>query len=100
MREEIFNIKIQELILEIAKLPEEKRHELLQLVEETKRRQESLSKNADHIAQSIADLRTSLKYLFFDLEATKRERDSLRQSLDTKGYREDNDDLGKAEGTM
>jgi len=52
------------------------------VVESTKRRRRILNLVQDALAQ----LRLDMKYLVFDLEATRRERDTYRQALEgTKG---------------
>jgi hypothetical protein len=48
------------------------------VVESTKRRRRILNLVQDALAQ----LRLDMKYLVFDLEATRRERDSYRQELE------------------
>lgn len=66
----------------IAKLPPEHRRVidpvLLRVVESTKRRRRILNLVQDAISQ----LRLDMKYLVFDLEATRRERDAYRQELE------------------
>ena len=66
----------------IAALPAEQRHEidpvLTRVIESTKRRRRILSLVQDALSQ----LRLDMKYLVFDLEATRRERDHYRQELE------------------
>jgi hypothetical protein len=63
----------------VQRMPERDRLHLLPfldtVVDSTKRRQRVLSLVSD----ALEDLRLDLKYLMFDLEATKRERDELRK---------------------
>jgi hypothetical protein len=66
----------------IAGLPQQHRSELepvlARVVESTKRRRRIL-----HLVQeALSQLRLDMKYLVFDLEATRRERDAYKQSLD------------------
>lgn len=56
------------------------------VVESTKRRRRILNLVQDALSQ----LRLDMKYLVFDLEATRRERDSYRQELE-EGTNQDND---------
>ncbi|OHB79918.1 MAG: transcriptional regulator [Planctomycetes bacterium RBG_16_64_12] len=49
-----------------------------QVIESTKRRRRILSLVQDALSQ----LRLDMKYLMFDLEATRRERDDYRRKLD------------------
>lgn len=81
MDESTFNKKLQELIQEIAHLPPDKQEQLAPLIEETKKRHEVIKEASDQINKSILDLRICIKYLLFDLEATKRERDALKKRL-------------------
>ena len=66
----------------IAALPDDQRDNLQpvygRVVESTKRRRRILNLVQDALAQ----LRLDMKYLVFDLEATRRERDSYRQELE------------------
>jgi len=93
MNEEVFNKKLRELIREIANLPEDKQKQLAPLVEETKERHEDIKESVSRITKSLGDLRICLKYLLFDLEATRRERDKLKGMLDNPPPKtEDKDD--------
>jgi hypothetical protein len=70
-----------ELALAIAALPAEQRSRidpiLARVTESTRRRRRILSLVQDALAQ----LRLDMKYLMFDLEATRRERDAYKESL-------------------
>ena len=81
MDETTFNAKLQELILEITNVPEYKRKLSTQLVRDSK----------DKLNESLEDLQLLIKYLLFDLEATKRERDQLMGKPDNKTRRKDDD---------
>lgn len=83
-----FNNKLRELIQEITNLP----------VEETKKRHKAIKDNIDQVAKSLIDLRICLKYLLFDLEATRRERDALKAILNKRNGEDDKPN--KAEGEM
>lgn len=76
---------ILELTSLIAALPAEQRTRiepvLSRVVESTKRRRRILSLVQDALSQ----LRLDMKYLVFDLEATRRERDEYRQRLQQAG---------------
>jgi hypothetical protein len=73
-----------ELTALIAALPPE--HRLViepvmnRVTESTKRRRRILSLVQDALSQ----LRLDMKYLVFDLEATRRERDTFRQELEER----------------
>jgi hypothetical protein len=66
----------------IAALPDQHRTELeaalIRVVESTKRRRRILQLDQEALSQ----LRLDMKYLVFDLEATRRERDTYRESLE------------------
>jgi hypothetical protein len=66
----------------IAALPEEHRRELepalARVVESTKRRRRILQL----VQEALSQLRLDMKYLVFDLEATRRERDAYKESLE------------------
>lgn len=65
----------------ISHLPAQQRCQLepvyVRVVESTKRRRRILSL----VQEALSQLRLDMKYLVFDLEATRRERDALRQDL-------------------
>lgn len=79
---------IVELVTAISSLPLEQQASLAALVdkvvESTRRRRRILNLVQDALGQ----LRLDMKYLIFDLEATRRERDDLRSQLDnsTEGF--------------
>jgi hypothetical protein len=51
------------------------------VVESTRRRRQILNL----VQEALSQLRLDMKYLVFDLEATRRERDAYRQSLEERG---------------
>jgi hypothetical protein len=73
---------LQRLVTTIHALPPEHSHEALvaleRVVESTKRRRRILTLVQDALSQ----LRLDMKYLMFDLEATRRERDDYRMKLE------------------
>jgi len=74
--------EIAELVAAINELPVEHRMTvepaLNRVVESTKRRRRILNLVQDALGQ----LRLDMKYLVFDLEATRRERDDYRRQLE------------------
>ncbi len=82
MDENVFQKKLAELVEEIDTLPEEERARLESLAEETKERHKKLKETVSSLQDSIDDLRLSIKYLLFDLEATRRENNYLRKMLE------------------
>ncbi len=73
---------MKELAHEIELLPMAYRARLEpimgRVIEGTKRRRRILAM----VQEALSQLRLDMKYLGFDLEATRRERDAYRQSLD------------------
>ena len=82
MDERGFQTKLNELLQEIGSLPESERAKLESLAQETKERHEKLKKTVGGLQDSIDYLRLSIKYLLFDLEATRRENNYLRKILE------------------
>jgi hypothetical protein len=74
--------EVIDLLGVIAELPGEVRDRiepfLVRVVESTKRRRRILQLVQDALGQ----LRLDMKYLMFDLEATRRERDDYRRQLE------------------
>ena len=75
-----------ELIEAARRLPTEQRRQieplLERVVDSTKRRRRILQ----FVQEALSQFRLDMKYLIFDLEATRRERDAYRDQLE---YRED-----------
>ena len=75
-------IDLVELSAAIDELPPELKQRLsplvLRVIESTRRRRRILNLVQDALSQ----LRLDMKYLLFDLEATRRERDDFRRQLD------------------
>ena len=74
--------EIVDLATAISQLPAEYRDKvdpvLVRVIESTKRRRRILSLVQDALSQ----LRLDMKYMAFDLEATRRERDEYRRKLE------------------
>lgn len=82
MDEATFQNRLSELISEIESLPDGERDKLRSLAAETKKRHEDIRKTVNSLHDSIDCLRLSIKYLLFDLEATRRENEYLRKMLE------------------
>lgn len=78
-----------QLISLVANLPTEHRGEienvLGRVVESTKRRRRILTL----VQEALSQLRLDMKYLVFDLEATRRERDRLKGIVEGNGELDD-----------
>ena len=82
MDEATFQAKLAELMKEISTLPESKREKLALMAQETQARHAKLRKTVSDLHESLDYLRLSLKYLIFDLEATRRENSYLRKMIE------------------
>ncbi len=82
MDEALFQKKLSELVTEIETLPEGERERLRALANETKQRHEDIRNSVRSLQESIDFLRLGIKYLLFDLEATRRENAYLRKMLE------------------
>lgn len=73
---------VTELASLIADLPDEHRRTLepvyQRVVDSTRRRQRILAL----VQEALSQLRLDMKYLLFDLEATRRERNRYKETLD------------------
>ena len=94
MDEKTFQEKLAELMGEISTLPRAEREKLTELAEQTQQRHKKLRKTVHNLQESLDYLRLSIKYLVFDLEATRRENEYLRKMLkqDPSGGVDSDDD--------
>jgi uncharacterized membrane protein len=81
MNDRDFQSKLGELMAMIETAPEAERDRLRELADETKTRHERMRKTVAQLQESLDYLRLSVKYLVFDLEATRRENAYLRKLL-------------------
>ncbi|MBI1375409.1 MAG: transcriptional regulator [Phycisphaera sp.] len=89
MDEQTFQVKLAELMQEIQTLPADERQEIERMAEETQSRHRKLKKTVADLQDSLDYLRLSIKYLMFDLEATRRENSYLRKMLEEANRTED-----------
>src|SRR5919106_4893727 len=82
MNEQEFQGKLAELMGEISTLPAAERQKLEKLADETRQRHERLRATVSSLQESLDYLRLSIKYLVFDLEATRRENSYLRNLVE------------------
>ena len=76
--------KLNELIKEIGSIPAPQRKKLITLARETDSCRKKLDKSVNSLQESLDYLRLSVKYLIFDLEATRRENKVLKTELDDR----------------
>jgi uncharacterized protein YlxW (UPF0749 family) len=69
---------------EISTLPAAEKKRLEKLADETRARHEQLKATVNNLQESLDYLRLSIKYLVFDLEATRRENGYLRKILEER----------------
>lgn len=89
MDETTFQKKLSELVHEIGNLPDDERAKFETLAQQAKDRHEKLRKTVSSLQDSIDYLRLSIKYLLFDLEATRRENGYLRRMLEDQSNGEE-----------
>jgi hypothetical protein len=81
---------VADLAAAVGSLPAEYRSRLetlmFRVVDSTKRRRRILNL----VQEALSQLRLDMKYLVFDLEATRRERDALRQGPEEEHPRGEN----------
>jgi hypothetical protein len=82
MDESTFQKKLSELVSQIETLPEGERERLKAMAEETKERHADIKKSVNAMQENIDFLRLWIKYMLFDLEATRRENSYLRKMLE------------------
>lgn len=84
MNEQDFQAKLSDLMQQLDSLPAPAREQIQNLAHETRDRHARMKKTVGELQESLDYLRLSVKYLVFDLEATRRENQYLRKLLDAK----------------
>ena len=69
----------------VDSLPAAERDRLRGAADATRQRHEQLRQTVARLQETLDFLRLSIKYLCFDLEATRRENDYLRRLVDDNG---------------
>ena len=98
MSEQEFQQRLGELLKQIETLPESQRGPLEALAQDTRNRHDRMKKTVADLQDSLDYLRLSIKYLVFDLEATRRENEYLRKLIDAqngKDHGHDNEGGGE-----
>jgi len=80
--DQAFQNKFNELMQKLHELPDAERTRLEQLAEEAKNRRQRIQASVTELQDSLDNLRLSVKYIVFDLEATRRENAYLRKLLE------------------
>ena len=81
VEEHEFAARMEALMSEIAELPPAEKERLEKLAVQTQVRHEKMRQTVTKLQDSLDHLRLSVKYLCFDLEATRRENGYLRKLL-------------------
>lgn len=84
MSEREFQDQFNKLLEKINTLPSDQQGKLKDLASETKGRHEQMRRTISELQDSLDYLRVSVKYLVFDLEATRRENKQLRALLERR----------------
>lgn len=82
MDQEFFEEKLDELVRELGSLPDPAQQRLLQIARQQRSSQKKLKNSLRSLQESLDYLRISVKYLMFDLEATRRENAYLKRLLE------------------
>ncbi len=82
MNEQDFQGKLAELMNEISALPTLEREKMTKIADQTRQKHEQVKQTVSSLQESLDYLRLSIKYLVFDLEATRRENGYLRKMLE------------------
>ncbi len=82
MDDQLFATRLSELMDKIKELPETQRPALERLAEEALNRRERIRTSVTELQESLDYLRLTIKYLVFDLEATRRENTYLRKLVE------------------
>ena len=80
-----FRGTLESLLGEIDALPAPERDRLRGVADATRQRHEQLGQTVRRLQETLDFLRLSIKYLCFDVEATRRENEYLRRMLDEQG---------------
>ena len=73
MQSNEFDTAMERCIFEINDLPDSQRNQLMQLVEETRQRQQSIDRSVRAALEALDDWRICQRYMIFDMEARQRE---------------------------
>jgi len=88
MTEQQINQKILEFIKEIVNLSSEEQMKLSKMVSQDTSKENNKSMTND-VSTSLSNLSICLKYLLFDLEATRREKNILQKIVNNRRGEQD-----------
>lgn len=84
MDEASFESKLNELVKEIGSIPTSEQKKIVILAKKSAETHKKLKNSISTLQESLDYLRVSIKYLLFDLEATRRENVYLKKLLGDK----------------
>jgi len=85
MEDRNFDAKLAEILDNVEGLTPENRARIERFAHQTASRHEKMRNTLGELQESLDHLRLSVKYLVFDLEATRRENQYLRRLIEANG---------------
>ncbi|VAX40113.1 hypothetical protein MNBD_PLANCTO03-1865 [hydrothermal vent metagenome] len=85
MEDRNFDAKLAEILDNVEGLDPENRARIERFARQTASRHEKMRNTLGELQESLDHLRLSVKYLVFDLEATRRENQYLRRLIEANG---------------
>jgi len=82
MNDAEFNEKLLEILKETEVFPKADQEKIINLTRKSRESHEKIQQKLNNLQQSLDYLRLGIKYLIFDLEATRRENMDLRKRLE------------------
>lgn len=86
-----FEDKLEEILHNTGSMPPPHRDKIINLTRKSKEHHDQLQQKLGNLQHSLDYLRLSIKYLIFDLEATRRENTELRKRLNDSKPRPENE---------
>jgi len=77
--------QLNELVNELGATPQSRRDKIVQLTRRTRQSRKKLDRSLAELQSSLDYLRVAVKYMMFDIEATRRENKYLRKLLEDRG---------------
>ena len=81
MNDSDFNKKLFEILKETESFSEPNQEKIIKLTRKSRENHEKIQQKLNNLHQSLDYLRLGIKYLIFDLEATRRENADLRKRI-------------------
>ena len=78
MDQKLFEKRVEELTAMISSLPADRQEALMQMIAETRQRQQDTTANLERARNALDDWRIIQKYRIFDAEAALREQAARR----------------------